>query len=175
MPRCPRPSRTASKASLTTSAAHWETSVDYDRDGLHITVYAYDMGKATIADGIGDPTVQHAFDISENEIRDAVKRGIYSNALPFDDPIENRAAKGDWHLHVLTSTYCLTRNGIEYSSRIVVYGARNHIIKLRISTNKIHGTRQNYRGHRPVRPGIDEGDQRVTEGRRDFNSCGSLA
>lgn len=112
-------------------------SVDYDRDGLHITVYAYDMGKATIEEGIGDPTVLHAFQISESEIQDAVKKGIYSHALPYDDSFGNGVAKNDWHPKVLISTYRLTRNGIEYRSQIVVYGARNHIIKLRISTDRL--------------------------------------
>ena len=43
-------------------------SIDYDRDGLHITVYAYDMGKATIDDGISDPAVKEAFEIGRAHV-----------------------------------------------------------------------------------------------------------
>ena len=113
------------------------SSIDYDRESLHITVYAYDLGNAAIADGITDPAIREAFENAKQEIQFAVKKGIYSKAKALDDG----TAKYGPGQEMLKATYKLTRtaDGVdtEYYSEIQVYGARNYIIKLRISTTSI--------------------------------------
>ncbi len=116
------------------------SSVDYDRQSLHITVYAYDLGNAAIADGITDPVIKEAFESAKQEIQFAVKKGIYSKAKALDDG----TAKYGPGQEMLKATYKLTRTAggtdTEYYSEIQVYGARNTIIKLRISTTSIEDT-----------------------------------
>ena len=110
------------------------SSVSYNIPGMTITVYAYDLGQQTIADGLDDPIVQNAFQMAKNEIQGALKQGIYSEATLISE------GKGTFHQHEATwqAKYELTRkgerdSGLKVFSEIHIFGAWNQIIKLRIS------------------------------------------
>jgi hypothetical protein len=114
-------------------------SIDYDRDGLHITVYAYDQGYETIGDGIEDPLVKSAFEGAKGDVQIAKERGIYLKVRLIDD---GKASHGHG-LTTLRATFHVTAAkgeppASEFYSEIHVYGARNQIIKLRISTNRVN-------------------------------------
>jgi hypothetical protein len=109
-------------------------SVAYDAPGLVITAYIYDLGQSTIADGLDDPIVKDAFAGAKREIQVAADRGAYSDVKVLGD------GRGTFHGRELTlsAKYELTRQqgrdaGLRVFSEIHIFGARNQIIKLRIS------------------------------------------
>jgi hypothetical protein len=109
-------------------------SIAYHADGLTITVYAYDQGRPTIADGLADPVVQEAFQMAKRDIQAAAQRGDYSDVRLLSE------GRGTFHQReaTLLAKYELTRQkepdeGLKVFSEIHVFGAWNHIFKLRIS------------------------------------------
>jgi len=112
-------------------------SVDYAMPGLLITIYVYDQGRRRIADGITDSLVTQSFAMAKADIQTAVTRGMYSGAkLESDGKVSH-----DGGFETLSARYYLTREqepdtGLKMFSEIHIFGARDHIIKIRVSGEK---------------------------------------
>ncbi len=109
-------------------------SAAYDAPGVVITAYVYDLGRQAIADGLDDPIVKSAFEGAKREIQLAWDQGAYSDVKVLNE------GRGIFHGRELTlsAKYELTRQegqdaGLRMFSQIQIFGARNQIIKLRIS------------------------------------------
>ena len=107
-------------------------SVGYNAPGLVVTVYAYDLDKGDIADGIDDPVVRKAFEDANGALLLAKDAGYYSKVERQKDGLK-KAAPG-----ALVSRFHLThakggKAGVEVFSETHVFGARGHVIKFRIS------------------------------------------
>ena len=110
-------------------------SIAYDSGDLHITVYAYDLGKETIRKGIADPVIKAAFAQAKKEIKLLVDRGNYAKG----DLLEDGTATYGPGKETLRAVFLLKvadkeRDLPEFRSEIHVFGIRDQIIKFRIST-----------------------------------------
>lgn len=108
-------------------------SIPYRMAGLAITVYVYDQGRPQIADGITDPFITQSFEMAKKEILRALQKGSYSDV---QSRSEGKAMYGN--LETLCARYYLTRAqgpdaGVKLFSEIHIFGARDHLIKLRVS------------------------------------------
>jgi len=109
-------------------------SVAYQSPGFVITVYAYDQGEPHIADGITDRAVTESLTMAKKDIETAQSKGVYSDA---QFRSEGKATYNGG-FETLCARYRLTfaqgkLAGVKVFSEIHVFGARDHIIKLRIS------------------------------------------
>ena len=112
-------------------------SIPFNGKGLTITLYVYDLGHEKITDGIADPIVQRAFEMAKGEIQAAKESGRYSEMKLLS---EGRGAYQGREA-VLEAKYDLAmrlNNGesIPVFSEIHVFGAWNHIFKLRITAGR---------------------------------------
>jgi hypothetical protein len=112
-------------------------SVGYKVPGLLITVYIYDLGNAHVADGLGDRLIADAMALAKKEIQRSGQTGDYTKVEFRDEARVNF----DGGYQTLRARYYLTRNtgddkGLEVFSEIHVFGARDQIIKFRISGEK---------------------------------------
>lgn len=110
-------------------------SVAYRKSGLLVTVYAYDLGKDEIADGVEDETVRKAFEDANAELLMAKQAGYYTKVERRKDGMKKEPPDA------LVSRYVIIRakgpdSGLELFSEIHVFGARGHVIKFRISGNQ---------------------------------------
>jgi hypothetical protein len=109
-------------------------SVDYQVPGLLMTVYVYDQGRAEIAEGLKDPVVQRSFEMAKGDIDVAVEKGYYADVQLLSDG----KAFHEGGVETLCARYRLTRlkgndAGKRFFSEIHILGARDHIIKLRVT------------------------------------------
>ena len=108
-------------------------SIAYKKTGLVVTVYAYDLGKDKIADGTEDPTVKQTFTQANEDIFTAQKAGYYSKVERIKDGFVKVTVGALVSRYVLTRSSKARSDGLEVFSEIHVFGARDHIIKFRIS------------------------------------------
>ncbi len=108
-------------------------SIAYNSGGVVITVYAYDQGHAHVADGITDQTIRDCFTMARKDIQIAAAKGIYSD-------VEDRTEGQETHdgVEMLYARYRLTFAqgkvaGVRAASEIHIFGARDQIIKIRVT------------------------------------------
>lgn len=117
-------------------------SIAYRKPGLVVTVYAFDRDIDKVKDGMTDPGVTSEIKKAVAEIEAAKQAGYYSKATVVKVANEQTA------FGTLQANLLLTRNrppdeGLAAFSEIHVFGARDHIIKLRIS-----GAEESQKEHR---------------------------
>lgn len=108
-------------------------SMAYNLGGVVITVYAYDQGHAEVADGIADQTIRDCFTMARKDIQIAAAKGIYSDV---EDRSEGKETYDGFEM--LYARYRLTFAqgrvaGTRAASEIHIFGARDQIIKIRVT------------------------------------------
>jgi hypothetical protein len=109
-------------------------SIAYREKQLLITVYVYDLDHPRIASGIEDPIVQKAFVMAKSDIMGA-KGKIYSKVETISDGTIRHGESGT----TLSARYRIDRMEeakslpIQTFSEVHVLGARDHLVKLRIT------------------------------------------
>jgi len=110
-------------------------SIVYNADQILITIYVYDLGQPRIVAGITDPIVQKAFAMAKSDVVTAYERGNYTKMKLLSDGAITHGSSGQ----TLRAQYHLERGdksgnpGLEVLSEIYVMGARDHIVKVRVS------------------------------------------
>jgi hypothetical protein len=101
----------------------------YTVRGLVITVYVFDLGKAHVADGLGDELIAEAMAMAKQDIQQQRK----ALKVEFRDEAKASFPGG---FETLRARYFFNRGvttGTELFSEVHVFGAHDQIIKLRIS------------------------------------------
>lgn len=115
-------------------------STSYKRPGLLVTVYMYDLGVSEIGNDLTDPTLQKAFGMAKGDIDGAAKKGYYSSVEKAEDgtvKFENGATCLRARYHLVRTDKTPDKN-LRIISEVYVFGARGHIIKLRVSGQATH-------------------------------------
>jgi hypothetical protein len=109
------------------------TTIYYNRPGIKATVYIYRMGIKIIPDGIKSHVVQQAFAMAQADIRGAARQGYFK--LTSELTTSTRILDPETKLiSALTASFSCQENGEDLISILYVFGRRNQIIKIRISS-----------------------------------------
>ncbi len=106
-------------------------SASYRVAPLLITVYVYDLNQPKIADGIDDPLVRKAYAMAKEDILTAQQTKSYSSVdLLRDGKFSPREGvtvmRAQYHLAINNQG-----NDVRVYSEIHLFGARDHLVKLR--------------------------------------------
>jgi hypothetical protein len=109
-------------------------AASYRTPGMVITVYAFDLGQPQIAEGVTDRVVMQSFTKAKQDIQTVLDRGMYSSAKLQNDGTKTH----DGGVETLVARYDVVRAqgpdaGVKMFSEIHVFGAREHVIKIRVS------------------------------------------
>ena len=119
-------------------------SAAYNTPWVIITVYVYDQGHPRIAEGITDRFVTQNFAGAKNDIKTALEQGTYSSVKIRSD---GRAIH-EGGFETLYASYFLTHAegplaGRKMLSELHIFGARDQLIKIRISSELANETERN--------------------------------
>jgi hypothetical protein len=124
------------------------TAVYYNTPGLRATVYIYNAGQRTIPDGIGSQIVKANYEAAMTEVRKASSIGVYT--------LTSDVSAGSSYLvpasktiPVFSAEFSYRQDGAEFFSWLYVTGAKNNLIKLRISSliddkDRVESTRREF-------------------------------
>lgn len=113
------------------------TTIYYNCPGIKATVYIYCMGIKIIPDGIESNVIQQAFDMAQADIREAARRGYFklTSELTTSTTILDPETK---LISALTASFSCQEKGEDLISVLYVFGRKNQIIKIRISSEIEH-------------------------------------
>ena len=101
-------------------------------EGGTVTVYVYNGGQRSIADGTTDPKVKNEIKRAENDIRAAGDAGNYENVKFIKN---DTVTLGDLR-SALYSLFSFSLNGRAVDSEIYLFGYQNNFIKIRATRSK---------------------------------------
>ena len=109
------------------------TAIGYNSPAVRATVYLYTSGFESIPDGIGSKPVTEALDQALKDIEAAARRGIYKNVSAFT---KSKAALDPetGACPALCARFTMVQGGIGNDSVLYVFGCRNRIVKLRLTS-----------------------------------------
>jgi hypothetical protein len=109
------------------------TTIYYDHPGIKATVYIYRMGIKIIPDGIESNVVQQAFDMAKADIREVARQGYFklTSELTTSTTILDPETQ---LISALTASFSCKEKGEDLISMLYVFGRKNQIIKIRISS-----------------------------------------
>jgi hypothetical protein len=109
------------------------TSINYASRAVSATIYLFTRGFETVPDGIDSAPVTAAFDEALAEIEAAARKGKYGNLSPFT---KSKSAIGPdaGALPALCARLTLVADGVAKDSAVYVFGCRNRIVKLRLTS-----------------------------------------
>ena len=109
------------------------TSIGYSSAAVRATVYLFTLGAESIPDGIESAVVQHAFAGALKDIEEAGRQGTYANLSPFTKSMGAIAPEAG-ALPALCARCTLVQEGIAKDSAVYVFGCRNRVVKLRLTS-----------------------------------------
>jgi hypothetical protein len=109
------------------------TTIYYNGPGIKAIVYIYRMGIKIIPDGIESNIVKQAFDMAQANIREAARQGYYklTSELTTSTTILDSETK---LISALSASFSCQEKGEDLMSILYVFGRKNQIIKIRISS-----------------------------------------
>ena len=109
------------------------TSIGYSSAAVRATVYFFTLGAESIPDGIESVPVLQAFDLSLKDIEEAGRQGAYKNLSPFTKS-KGAIVPDAGAITALCARCTLVQEGIAKDSAVYVFGCRNRIVKLRLTS-----------------------------------------
>jgi hypothetical protein len=108
------------------------TTVYYNTPGLKATLYIYNMGKKSIADGIDSPFIKDSFEGAKNDVKEAARLGYYKLTSGMSSRSSYLILESK-SVPVLAAEFSYQDKGQEFLSWLYMTGYKNQIIKLRVS------------------------------------------
>jgi hypothetical protein len=121
------------------TAASYSTPMDGSTPGLTATIYIYNYGEKRIFTGIDNTIIKKAFRTAMNEIKEASKLGYYELTSSFSTET-TYLIPSTQRTPALMAQFSLVEDGLEFISRLYVYGKNNQIVKVRVSNIKEEDT-----------------------------------
>ena len=110
-------------------------SVSYDRPGITVTVYVYNLRLKSIPDDLSSPVLKNHFAQVMNDIYEVEKRGYYK--------FVKKTAEGITFLRAdktgpqaLSASFSYVQNGVDRLSKLYLLGHKNHFVKIRFTYDK---------------------------------------
>ena len=110
-------------------------SVSYDRPGITVTVYVYNLRLKSIPNDLSSPTLKNHFAQVMNDIYQVEKLGYYKSVKKTAEGITFLRADKTGP-QALSASFSYIQSGTERLSRVYLLGHKQHFFKIRFTYDK---------------------------------------